>query len=81
MVSEEQKIFLEKFGKHLQNLRKQKNLSLRKLAQKCEVDFADIKRYENGQINPTLLTVLELSRGLEVSVVELMSFAIDRDDI
>ncbi|MBE7178562.1 MAG: helix-turn-helix transcriptional regulator [Mucilaginibacter polytrichastri] len=74
MVSEEQQKFLEKFGKHLQNLRKQKNLSLRKLAQKCEVDFADIKRYENGQINPTLISIIELAQGLEVSVVDIMSW-------
>ncbi|RWY47471.1 helix-turn-helix domain-containing protein [Mucilaginibacter gilvus] len=74
MASEEQKKFLLRFGKNLLELRKKKNLSYRKLAQKCDIDHADIRKYEKGEINMTILTMVEFSKGLEISLKELMEF-------
>lgn len=74
MLSENQNEILARFGKHLKALRKTKSLSLRKLALKCDVDYADIKHYEDGKINPTLLTITELAKGLDISLKELMDF-------
>ena len=74
MISEEQKETLSKFGRHLQSLRKKKNLSLRKLALNCNIEHSDIKRYENGEINMTFMTIVELSKGLDVTLKELMDF-------
>lgn len=74
MISEVQKDTLVKFGQHLQALRKSKNLSLRKLALNCNIEHSDIKRYENGEINMTFLTIIELSKGLGVPLKELMNF-------
>lgn len=74
MASEEQKKFLIKFGSRLLELRKNKNLSYRKLAQKCDIDHADIRKYEKGELNMTILTVVEFSKGLEVPLKELMDF-------
>ena len=74
MISEVQKDTLIKFGRHLQVLRKSKNLSLRKLALNCNIEHADIKRYENGEINLSFLTINELANGLGVSVKELMDY-------
>ena len=66
--------YLIQFGQHLRSLRKHKNLSLRKLAAKCNVEHADIVRYEKGEINMTFMTLIELSIGLEISIGELMDF-------
>jgi len=74
MISEVQRITLKKFGRHLQTLRRTKNLSLRKLALNCNIEHSDIKRYENGEINMTLLTILELAKGLDIEVKELMDY-------
>ena len=74
MISEVQKATLVKFGQHLQVLRKSKNLSLRKLALNCNIEHSDIKRYENGEINLTFLTIIELAKGLDISVGELMDY-------
>lgn len=49
---------LIKFGKHLSALRKERNLSLRKLSTLCDVDYSDIKKYEDGAVNPTLITLI-----------------------
>lgn len=65
---------LKKFGKHLETIRKQKKLSLRKLADVADVDFSQIHRIEKGESNPTLTMILTLAEALEVSVEELIGF-------
>ncbi len=74
MAKDTQKDYLTKFGLHLKTLRKNKKLSLRKLAAKCNIEHADITRYEKGEINMTLMSLVELSKGLEIPLKELMDF-------
>jgi transcriptional regulator with XRE-family HTH domain len=74
MIGEIQKETLVKLGRHLQTLRKKKQLSLRKLALNCNIEHSDIKRYENGEINMTFLTMVELAKGLGVPLKELIDF-------
>lgn len=74
MPIEPQKESLKKFGQHLEKLRKDQNLSLRKLASKCNIDYGDIKRYENGEINMTFYSMLDLANGLEITLKDLMDF-------
>lgn len=74
MASEIHKDHLKRFGTHLASLRKARNLSYRKLALVCDIDFADIKKYENGEINLTFSSLIELSKGLAISLKELMDF-------
>ena len=59
--------YLIRLVHHLQKLRKSKKLSLRKLAAKCNIEHADILRYEKGEINMTFMTLVELSNGLEIT--------------
>lgn len=77
MAKENQKDYLTEFGRHLKTIRKNKKLSLRKLAAKCNIEHADITRYEKGEINLTLKSIIELSKGLEVPLKELMDFPIE----
>jgi transcriptional regulator with XRE-family HTH domain len=65
---------LKKFGKHFQQIRAAKKLSLRKLADIADVDFSQIHRIEKGETNPGLTMLLALSKGLGVSISELMDF-------
>ena len=65
---------LKKFGQNLQRIRKEKNLSLRGLAEIAEVDFSQIHRIEKGENNPTLTTILVISKALEIDPSELLSF-------
>ncbi|MDO3645307.1 MULTISPECIES: helix-turn-helix domain-containing protein [Mucilaginibacter] len=74
MVSETDREQLALFGKHLKSLRLSKKLSFRKMALLCNVDYADIQRYESGMVNITLLTVLQLAKALEVEPDELLRF-------
>jgi transcriptional regulator with XRE-family HTH domain len=62
------------FGKRLSALRKKKKLSFRKLADRCDVDFSDIQKYEKGLKDLRLATIVELATGLGVHPSELLNF-------
>ncbi len=67
------------FGKQIEKLRTQQNLSYRQLAQRCDVDFSNISKIEKGEINIQLGTILELAKGLNVHPKELFDFKFDLD--
>jgi len=56
MVSDLDRGILMQFGIRLKSLRQSKNLTLRKMALLCNVEYADIQRYETGKQNITLLS-------------------------
>lgn len=74
MIDENDKLYLQKFGAHLAKLRHAQKLSFRKMALKCKIDHSDIKKYENGETNITLLTLAELAKGLGVESRDLLDF-------
>jgi transcriptional regulator with XRE-family HTH domain len=63
---------LEKFGERINKIRTRKKLSFRKLAQLCNIDYSDLSKIEKGQINITILTLIELAKGLDVHPKELL---------
>jgi len=74
MASDKQKEYLIQFGEHLASLRKKKKLSYRKFAMNCDIDYADVKKYEKGEFNMTFLTMIEFAKGLDIPLKELMDF-------
>jgi transcriptional regulator with XRE-family HTH domain len=64
--------YLLKFGENLKKLRMSKGLSQRGLASLCTIDHSDISKMERGEINVTILTVLELAGALEVKPKRLL---------
>jgi transcriptional regulator with XRE-family HTH domain len=74
MVSDSDKGILLQFGKRLKALRQSKKLTLRKMAQLCNIEYADIQRYETGKVNITLLSLAELAKALEVEPKDLLDF-------
>lgn len=69
--------FLKSFGKRIETLRNKKNLSLRQLSQNCDIDYSDISKIEKGLRNIQMSTVLELARGLDVTIKELFDFDVN----
>ena len=69
--------FLKRFGKNLKKIRAKKGISLRELAASCNVDHSNIGKIEKGEFNITLLTILELSKGLEIHPKKLLDFDIE----
>lgn len=72
MTREKLKIEL---GKRIVMLRIQKGWSQSDLARACNKDRQAIEKLENGKVNPTLYTLLEIANTLEVSLPELVDLA------
>ncbi|MCA4900039.1 MAG: helix-turn-helix domain-containing protein [Bacteroidota bacterium] len=65
---------LKKFGKHLQAVRKQKGLTQEDLAYQSNISLSQIARIETGRINPTLCTLVEISKTIDVDLKDLVNF-------
>lgn len=68
---------LKRLGENIKSLRTKKNLSLRQLAAECNIDHSDIAKIEKGEINITILTLVELAKGLEVNPKKLVDFEVE----
>lgn len=74
MNLEKDEILLKGFGENLKKIRKLKGLSLRALSYECSIDHSDINKIEKGLKNITILTLVELAKGLSVHPKKLLDF-------
>ena len=58
--------FLISLGSRIREIRKQKKMTQEQLSNVCEFEKANLSRIESGLTNPTILTLLKMSRALEV---------------
>lgn len=67
------------FGARLKALREKKKLSLKKTDAQSELDSSNIYKYETGQRDPQLTTIIKLAQALKVHPKELfdIDFGID----
>jgi transcriptional regulator with XRE-family HTH domain len=66
----------KKIGLRIVELREKKNWSQSDLARACSKDRQAIEKLENGKVNPTLYTLFEIARGLEVSLSSLIDLKV-----
>lgn len=59
------------FGKRVRCLRKERQLSQEKLAELCELHPTYIGQMERGEKNPTVETIFQICRGLNISPDQL----------
>lgn len=60
-------------GLKIKYFRKKLNISQEQLAQKCNFDRTYISLIERGKRNLSYLNLLQLAKGLEVSLCEILS--------
>jgi len=65
----------KKIGQRIIELREQKGWSQSDLARACNKDRQAIEKLENGKVNPTLYTLLEVANALELSLSKLVDFS------
>lgn len=68
------KYILVKFGKHISELRQERNMSQEKLASNCNLHRTYIGMVERAERNISLLNIKKLADGLEVQIDELFRF-------
>ena len=65
---------LKRLGLRIKKLRMARGLSQAKLGLLILKDQQSIHKVEAGEFNPTYLYLLEISKGLEVNLRELLDF-------
>jgi transcriptional regulator with XRE-family HTH domain len=65
---------LEKFGQQLKKLRTEKGLTQEQFAKKCGLHKNYIGMVERGERNPSLINIEIISKGLKISLSDLMKF-------
>lgn len=64
----------KKVGQRIVELRSQKGWSQSDLARACNKDRQALEKLENGKVNPTIYSLLEIAKALEVDLKELVDF-------
>ena len=64
----------KKVGQRIVELRSQKGWSQSDLARACNKDRQALEKLENGKVNPTLYSLLEIAKALEVKLKDLINF-------
>ena len=64
----------KKVGQRIVELRSQKGWSQSDLARACNKDRQALEKLENGKVNPTIYSLLEIAKALEVPLKELLTF-------
>ncbi len=62
----------KKIGQRIVEFREKKGWSQSDLARACNKDRQAIEKLENGKVNPTLYTLLEIANALEVTLSKLV---------
>jgi transcriptional regulator with XRE-family HTH domain len=62
----------KKIGKRIVQLRTKKGWSQSDLARACNKDRQAIEKLENGKVNPTAYSLLEIAKALDVSLSDLV---------
>lgn len=65
---------LKRLGLRIKQLRTARGLSQAKLGLRIFKDQQSIHKVETGEFNPTYLYLLQIAKGLEVSISELLNF-------
>lgn len=72
------RLALEKFGKRLREIRKQNGFSTaEQAALELGIQRAQYTRYESGKANLNYLTMIEILRAFDISVIDFFSKGFD----
>ena len=62
---------IERFGANCRRIRDAKGISLRQLMMESGMNLQHYSKIERGKLNPTLWSIIRISRGLAAPVEEL----------
>lgn len=63
---------LKQIGENIRKFRKKRKFTQMDLAASCGFEESSIGRLENGNTNPTIKTLLKLSKALDVKLSDLV---------
>jgi transcriptional regulator with XRE-family HTH domain len=63
-----------KIGQRIVDLRLQKGWSQADLARACGKDRQSLERMENGKVTPSVYSIFEITKALEISMSKFFNF-------
>ena len=60
--------FLKELGAKVKTLRMSKGIKVRELGEMCQTDYANLSRFENGQVNIRIMTLKTIADKLGVEL-------------
>lgn len=74
MIGIRDKTLIIAFGNRVRELRKEKKLSMEKLAELSDIDYRQLSYVELGEVNPTISTASAIAKGLGIPLKDLFDF-------
>ena len=71
-VNKSQQKLLKKLGERVKSIRETKGLTLEDVGNKIGKDRQSIHRLEKGEFNPSYIYLIEVCKGLDIDIGELM---------
>jgi transcriptional regulator with XRE-family HTH domain len=71
-LDDKQKEILKRLAERVKTVRKSKGLTLEEAGNAGGKDRQSVYRLENGKYNPSIVYLIELCRGLEIDISELL---------
>lgn len=59
-------------GGNIKRIRIEKELTQKKLGELCGIDEANLRKYENGRLKPSLNTIRRIAASLDVSLSDII---------
>lgn len=59
-------------GENIKEIRKEKGLTQKQLGDKCNINEANLRKYENGKQTPKIETIKKIADALEVPCTRLL---------
>lgn len=73
-LTKEEQEYLKKLGSTIVAIRKDKDITQKRLSDILDIDDGSLRRIESGRTNPTTTTLLSISKALNVDISELLNF-------
>ena len=73
-LTKEEKTYLKKLGMRIVSIREEKGIRQKELSDLLDMDDGSLRRIESGRTNPTTITLLDVSKALDVDISELFKF-------
>ncbi|MFC5044111.1 helix-turn-helix domain-containing protein [Aquimarina hainanensis] len=66
--------YIRKVGDRIKSLRKEQGMTQLDLATSSDIDVRQIQRLENGHTSATLKTLLKVTNGLNIGILDFFDF-------
>lgn len=78
MIDKDKNILvLQQIGKNIRKERIAKNMTLKELANKLNMSYATVQKYEIGKIEPSIIMLLDISDILNINISRLLNVNIE----